>query len=80
MRGNVEFLLMALSSDDNALAALALDGLKEVSKQPVAFDLSSTGQARTEAIAALRAKLLPAATQPATTRTFIKSGSDATAP
>jgi hypothetical protein len=80
MRGNVEFLLMALSSDDNALAALALDRLKEVSKQPVAFDLSSTGQTRTEAIAALRAKLLPAATQPATTRTFIKSGSDATAP
>jgi len=80
MRGNVEFLLMALSTDDNALAALALDRLKEVSKKPVAFDLSATGQARTEAIAALRAKLLPSATQPATTRTFIKSGSDAPAP
>jgi hypothetical protein len=76
MRGNVEFLLMALSSDDNALAALAVERLKEVSKQPVAFDLATSGQARTEAIAALRAKLLPAATQPATTRTFLKSGSD----
>jgi hypothetical protein len=80
MRGDAEFLLMALSSDDDALAALALERLKQVSNQPIAFDLATSGPARTEAIAALRAKLLPAATQPATTRTFIKSGSDTPAP
>jgi hypothetical protein len=80
MRGDAEFLLMALSSDDDALAALALERLKQVAKQPITFDLATSGPTRTEAIAALRAKLLPAATQPATTRTFIKSGSDTPAP
>ena len=67
-RSDPEFLLTALSSDDAALAGLALERLKEVTKQPIAFELSSTGPARAEAIARLRAQLLPATTRPATTK------------
>jgi hypothetical protein len=76
MREDPEFLLVALSSDDAALAGRALEQLKQVARQPISFDLSTTGQARTEAIAALRAKLLPATTRPATTKTVIKSSSE----
>jgi hypothetical protein len=71
-----EFLLVALSSDDAALAGRALEQLKQVARQPISFDLATTGQARTEAVAALRAKLLPATTRPATTKTVIKSSSE----
>lgn len=66
LRGDTEFLLAALSSQDAELAGRALERLKEVVKQPIAFDLQATGDARAEAIASLRAQLLPATTQPAT--------------
>ncbi|HEV2294539.1 MAG TPA: hypothetical protein VGR35_11845 [Tepidisphaeraceae bacterium] len=68
MRSDMEFLLTALSAEDPALAARALERLKEVAKQPIAFDVSATGAARAEAIAKLRAQLIPATTRPATTQ------------
>jgi hypothetical protein len=72
MRSDPEFLLLALSADDPVLPGLALERLKEVAKQPITFDANATGQARNDAIAKLRAQLLPATTRPAT-RTVRKS-------
>lgn len=69
MRGDAEFLLTALSADEPELTARALERLKAVAKQPIAFDVNAAGNARADAIAKLRAQLLPATTQPATTQT-----------
>jgi len=68
LRSDPEFLLLALAAEDPALASLAMDRLKDVSKRDIAFDVNAKGQARTDAIAKLRAQLLPASTQPATTK------------
>ncbi|MDQ3439407.1 MAG: hypothetical protein M3478_03555 [Planctomycetota bacterium] len=76
MRNDPEFLLMALSSDEPDLATRALDRLREVAKQPIAFDGNATGAARFDAIATLRTQLLPATTQPATTQILRESASD----
>jgi len=79
-RDDPEFLLMALSSDEPELAAQALDRLKQVARQPIEFDAKATGTARSEAIAKLRARLLPATTQPATKQVLRDSASDAAVP
>jgi hypothetical protein len=76
MRDDPEFLLMALSSDEPELANRALDRLKEVAKQPIAFDANATGTARFDAIAKLRTQLLPATTRPATKQVLRESASD----
>lgn len=68
MRDNTEFLLTALSAEDAELTARALERLNEVAKRPIAFNGTATGTARADAIAKLRAQLIPAATQPATTQ------------
>jgi hypothetical protein len=68
MGSDTEFLLTALSAEDVELTTRALERLKAVAKQPIAFDVKSTGNARADAIAKLRAQLIPAATQPATTQ------------
>ncbi len=69
MRDDAEFLLTALSAEEPELTTRALERLQEIAKQPIAFDASATGNARADAIARLRAELIPAATQPATTQT-----------
>ena len=76
MRDDPEFLLMALSSDEPELANRALDRLKEVAKQPIAFDANATGTARFDAIAKLRTQLLPATTRPVTKQVLRESASD----
>ncbi|MGB7159558.1 MAG: hypothetical protein WBD40_15940 [Tepidisphaeraceae bacterium] len=80
MRADPEFLLLALSSEDPALSGLALEQLKGVAKQPITFDLNATGKARTDAVAQLRAQLLPATTRPATTKASVERGSTELAP
>ncbi len=68
MQDDTEFLLTALSAEEPELTVRALDRLKKIAKQPIAFDATATGNARADAIAQLRATLLPATTQPATTQ------------
>ncbi len=77
MRDNMEFLLTALSAEEPELTARALQRLKEVAKQPIAFDATATGNARADAIAKLRTQLIPAATQPATTQSTKTSAIEA---
>ena len=79
-REDPEFLLMALSSDEPELATRALDRLKQVAKQPINFDPKATGAARFEAIAKLRAQLIPSTTQPPTKQILKESASEAPAP
>jgi len=74
MHGDPEFLLLALSSEDAALSELALRELNRIAKQPITFDPKATGNARTEAVAKLRAQLLPATTRPAPTKPRGESG------
>jgi hypothetical protein len=63
---DVEFLLLALAAADDAVRRAALEQLKRVTKQDVAFDLAAEGQARHEAVTKLRDQLLGPSTRTAT--------------
>ena len=69
LRKNVEFLVLTLAADDEALRKVALGELKAVAGREIAFDVSADKNARLDAVTKLRDELSPASTQPATQST-----------
>jgi hypothetical protein len=64
MRKDPRFLLLALGADDTELRKLAMKQLEKVSGEQIEFDVQADPEARSQAIATLRARLLTSTTQP----------------